>query len=50
VKNAYSELIHEFNNNKVLDLEVTSYDNKIRVLSDTININTKLMDTIQIRI
>ena len=50
VKNAYNELIHEFNNNKKLDLDVESYDNKIRVIGDTININTKLLNIIQVRV
>ncbi|CAI2387801.1 unnamed protein product [Moneuplotes crassus] len=49
VKNAYNELIHEFNTNKLEDLKVESYDKKIRVLKETITVNTKLHSSILTR-
>lgn len=43
VKDAYAELIHELNANKILDLDVESYENKIRVISDTISNSSNLL-------
>lgn len=49
VKNAYNELIHEFNNNKKEDQKVQDYENMIRVLRESITTNTKLFQSIQFR-
>ena len=49
VKNAYGELIHELNANKILDLEVESFDNKIRVINETIVNSSGLLSSIHVR-